>query len=149
MTDDVTSATAAQISRRTMIGGTAGAVAAVWAVPAIMSFGGSAGAASVTCQPGRACDVGFVQCGASGTQDFCFCDAGIGGGATICSEDFQCGDPAHPACASDADCPNGWICSAAGCTGCDDSSGFCAAPCGSNIASTTRVKSSGGRNSHR
>jgi hypothetical protein len=145
MTDDITPATTAQISRRTMLGGTAGAVAAVWAAPAITSFGASAGAASVTCTAGHSlCTDGFVQCGASGPVGDCYCDTGIGRGATICAEDFFCGDPNHAACTSDADCPGGWICSTGACSGCDPSNGFCTAPCGTNVASAERT---GKRNS--
>jgi hypothetical protein len=124
------------ISRRAILGGTAGTIAAVWAAPAITSLGSSAGAASAVCS-GTICGFDAALCGASGPVGDCFCQGSLDG-KSICMEDYYCEDTAnHPACTHDSDCASGWICSTDACSGCDSANGHCAAPCGSNIASTT------------
>jgi len=123
------------ISRREMLRNAALVGVGAWAVPVLTSLPAHAATQKNPCKhvPGN-CDVGFTQCGScGGLGSDCFevlNKKGKDTGKTVCSQNFFCGDPAYPQCASQKDCAKGTVCTTnGGCTGCTPAVGFCSPKC--------------------
>ena len=130
------------VSRRTMLKrmGIAGAVA--WVTPVVTSLNTPAFAASgptSNCSQGGTCASGFVQCGAVGTDCFCFTTpTGAGCGAVaFCAE--------LDACGPNLDCPPGFICEIDSC--CETP--VCGPICVSGRAGVRGSVGAGATNAHR
>jgi hypothetical protein len=131
--------TSREVSRRSLLVGTAGAAGLAWAAPAITTLGGSAFAGSSVCSGEHFCPSRVAtQCGASGPDAFCYCDTTVDG-KSMCVEDYFCYDTAnHPKCTHDRECPAGWGCVINACDNCGISqSPQCQAPCGTNVTTSS------------
>ena len=120
-----------RLSRRTMIKGTVGTTAAIWAAPAVTTLGSRAMAVSLVPQCPQPpvdfqCDT-IVNCGNSGPLAQCVCDVDTEG-KSFCWEDFFCAGA--QACATSGDCPAGYKCVTTCC------GQTCAPACGTNQVST-------------
>ena len=113
-----------------MIKGTVGATAAMWAAPAVTTFGSRAMAASLVpqCSSGATYDCGgpVESCGTSGPNHLCVCDQKVDGGG-FCWEDFFCADLLAKTCVSSSECASGWACVTSCC------GQTCAPACGTNV----------------
>ena len=127
-----------RLSRRTMIKGTVGTTAAIWAAPAVTTLGSRAMAAvSLVPQCPQPpvdfkCDT-VVNCGNSGPLAQCVCDVDTEG-KSFCWENFYCN--AATDCATSADCPPGYKCVTTCCDIVYGTRTKCAPACGTNVTTT-------------
>ena len=130
--DPASEASARRVSRRAMIAGTAGAAAAAWAAPVVVTLDSSAFATG----PGSAQHCGPIDCGAlidcahPSSSAFCKCAQRHGGGS-VCFDIAYCDVP----CTSDNDCDavgTGFVCADLvpnTCGTCGPATTMCVRPC--------------------
>jgi hypothetical protein len=102
--EELENVTTEGISRRRMIKRIGAGAAIAWSAPVLTSIRTPAFAQIYDC-PGTDWNCGdpFVECGVPVPGTICLCDLNTEG-ATICWNDFSCGDPRATPCASSADC---------------------------------------------